>query len=132
MRAVLADTGPLYALVDSKDGMHARARSEVQILNDERYSVLLIYPILLEAYTMILHRLGTKAAHRWSREVTNSVQLVNVSDEQYQRAVIKTRRFSDQSITLFDAVVACIAEDMDLPVWTYDQDFDVMKISVWR
>lgn len=132
MKAVLADTGPLYALVDPKDGLHGRARSEVEILNADGHSILVIYPILMEAYTLVLHRLGVTTAHRWSRELTRSVQLVNVSAEQYRRAVIKTRGFTDQSITLFDAAVACVSEDLELPVWTYDQDFDVMKVAVWR
>ncbi len=54
MRAVvLADTGPLYAAVDPEDEHHARARRELQQLDRERRDVLVLYPTLLEAYSLI-------------------------------------------------------------------------------
>jgi hypothetical protein len=31
-----------------------------------------------------------------------------------------------------DAVVATLAEQLDLPVWTFDHHFDVMACPVWR
>jgi predicted nucleic acid-binding protein len=48
-RAILADTGPLYAAVDPDDRYHARAQEPLQTLADEGLSVVLAYPILLEA-----------------------------------------------------------------------------------
>jgi predicted nucleic acid-binding protein len=50
MRAVLADTGPLYAAVDPDDQYHERAQKQLQVLEDEGLSILLAYPTLLEAY----------------------------------------------------------------------------------
>lgn len=53
MRAVLADTGPLYAAVDPDDHYHGRAQKQLQALDNEGLSVVLTYPTLLEAYTLM-------------------------------------------------------------------------------
>lgn len=38
----------------------------------------------------------------------------------------------DQTISFFDALLAEMASVLELPVWTYDSDFDVMGVAVWR
>jgi predicted nucleic acid-binding protein len=58
--------------------------------------------------------------------------LVNPSSGDYQRAADRVQRFQDQAISLFDAVLAVLAETLDLPVWTFDHQFDVMRVAVWR
>jgi predicted nucleic acid-binding protein len=132
MRSVLADTGPLYALVDSDDQYHVRARGEVERLARERITVTVACPILLEAYSLILHRLGIKSAHAWVEEITAGVGLLNPHREDYARAAQSIRRYTDQPITLVDGVVAVLSDQLDLPVWTYDHHFDVMGAQVWR
>jgi predicted nucleic acid-binding protein len=59
---VLADTGPLYAAADPDDAHHKRARRELSRLGAARYEVVVAYPILFEAYTLVLFRLGESAA----------------------------------------------------------------------
>jgi hypothetical protein len=51
--------GPLYATVDPED-KHQQALREVRQLNDEKWNVLVAYPTLLEAYSLILFRLGER------------------------------------------------------------------------
>jgi predicted nucleic acid-binding protein len=48
------------------------------------------------------------------------------------RTLASVGRYRDQPISLFDAVLAVLARDADVPVWTYDHHFDLMKIAVWR
>lgn len=129
--AVLADTGPLYAAADPDDAHHKRARRELRRLADDNHEIVVAYPTLLEAYTLVLFRLGENAALRWLTDMAGA-GLVNPSAEDYRHAVVRVQSLRDQSITLFDALVATLSERLGLKVWTYDHHFDVMRIAVWR
>ena len=48
------------------------------------------------------------------------------------QAAAKLNDLAGQSITLFDATVAVLAERLQMEVWTYDHHFDVMQASVWH
>lgn len=130
-RAVLADSGPLFAAVDEADEHHLKARQQLRILDADRCNVVIAYPIVLEAYSLVLYRLGLAAAHRWIGFVAGA-SLINPELEDYGRAVTTVRNFSDQRITLVDATVAALALRLGLEVWTYDHHFDVMGVPVWR
>jgi predicted nucleic acid-binding protein len=130
-RAVLADTGPLYAVVDPEDEHHARALEELQQLASDRREVVVLYSTLLEAYSLILFRLGRDVASGWLMEMTEAA-LVNATPEDYRQACGRIRVLADQPITLFDAVTGVIATRLGLAVWTYDPHFDVMRIPIWR
>jgi predicted nucleic acid-binding protein len=132
MRAVLADTGPLYAAVDVDDAYHSRARRELGILTRERHEVILAYPTLCEAYTLVLHRLGKKTSVRWLNEVLGGVSLLNPLPQDYQEAVRRLKGFADQPITLFDATVAVLGVRLGLQIWTYDHHFDLLGAAIWR
>jgi len=47
-------------------------------------------------------------------------------------AVERCSPSDDLLITLFDGVVASVSQRLGVPVWTYDADFDVMRVPVWR
>jgi predicted nucleic acid-binding protein len=128
---VLADTGPLYAAADPDDAHHRRARRELRRLADKNHEIVVAYPTLLEAYALVLFRLGETAARRWLEEMANAA-LVNPGAEDYRHAVARVQSLKGQPITLFDALVASIALRLSLEVWTYDHHFDVMQVAVWR
>jgi predicted nucleic acid-binding protein len=128
---VLADTGPLYAAADPDDAHHKRAHRELNRLAVGHQEVVVAYPTLLEAYTLVLFRLGESAALRWLEEMAGAA-LVNPSVEDYRQAVARVQSLKDQPITLFDALVATMARRLSLEVWTYDHHFDVMRVAVWR
>jgi len=131
-RAVLADTGPLYAAVDPDDAHHARAQRELKRLARDKREVILAYPTLLEAYTLVLFRLGNLAASGWLRDTLGGAALINPTPEDYREAASKLSHLPDQPITLFDATVAVLAIRLQIEVWTYDHHFDVMHAAVWR
>jgi predicted nucleic acid-binding protein len=131
MRGVLADAGPLFAAVDEADEHHLDARRQLDTLDRERRTVVIAYPILLEAYSLVLYRLGVTAAHKWITLIT-AAPLVNPDAEDYGRAVVMVRNFPDQRITLVDATLAALSLRLGLEVWTYDHHFDVMRVPVWR
>jgi predicted nucleic acid-binding protein len=128
---VLADTGPLYAAADPDDAHHRRAGQELRRLADENHEVVVAYPTLLEAYTLVLFRLGENAALHWLEDMAGAA-LVNPSVEDYRHAILRLRSLKDQSITLFDALVAAMSGRLGLEVWTYDHHFDVIRVGVWR
>ena len=130
-RAVLADTGPLYAAVDPHDARHKQALRELSKLAHEKREVVLAYPTLLEAYTMILHRLGRDVASTWLNEIAEAA-MVNPTPEDYRNASVRVRTLGDQDISLFDATIGALAMRLELEVWTYDHHFDVMRVGVWR
>jgi predicted nucleic acid-binding protein len=131
MRAVLADTGPLYATVDPDDEHHARALLELQKLNRDRHEIVILYSTLLEAYSLIMFRLGRDVASNWLLDMAQTA-LVNPTSEDYWQAAARIRALTDQSITLFDAVAAVVATRLKVDVWTYDHHFDVMRVGIWR
>jgi predicted nucleic acid-binding protein len=62
LRAVIADTGPLYAAVDIDDQYHERSQAELQRINTENLIILVPFPVYLETYNLLLYRLGTEQA----------------------------------------------------------------------
>ncbi len=131
-RTVLADTGPLYAVVDPRDSRFGRAREDVARLNSERLSVAVTYPILCESYSLILRRLGVNRAHGWLDEMRDQASLLNPSHQDYEAAAGLISGYPDQAISIFDAVTAVMGKRLAMPVWTYDHHFDVMRVEVWR
>jgi len=131
MRAVLADTGPLYAAVDPEDAHHRRALQELRALNGEKREIVVLYPTLLEAHSLILFRLGRDTAWDWLTDMADAA-LVNPTAEDYRHATAKLRALTDRSLTLFDTVAAVVATRLKMDVWTYDHHFDVMRVGVWR
>jgi predicted nucleic acid-binding protein len=131
IRAVLADSGPLYAANDEGDSHHQQALQELKELASDGREILIAYPILLEAYSLLLFKLGRNAALSWLSEVSD-VPCVSPASEDYVRAGATVRTLADQNITLVDATLAALAVRMGLSVWTYDHHFDVMRVPVWR
>lgn len=130
--AVVADTGPLYAAIDPHDKHHHRAHAELKTLSEAQLDVIIAYPILFETYTLILRRLGVRTSLSWLREIQIGSTLVAPTLEDYHAAEEKLRKYTDQPITLYDALVSVLASRAKIPVWTYDHHFDVMRSRVWR
>ena len=131
-RFVLVDTGPLYAAVDPDDAHHKRASEELKRLARAKSAILIAYPTLLESYSLVLYRMGSRTASTWLEEVLAGSSLINCSAEDYVAAISKVAALPDQTISLFDAVLAVVAQRMNAEVWTYDHHFDVMRCRVWR
>ena len=130
--SILVDTGPLYALADRSDNYHKQACKEFSTLEKNQYRITLVYPTMMEAYTLIMRYLGLKYAHQWLDSFIHGSALLNPTPTDYQHAAQQISKYHDQEITLFDAVLATISNQLQVPVWTYDSDFDVMGIRVWR
>ncbi|MGA8429103.1 MAG: PIN domain-containing protein [Candidatus Sulfotelmatobacter sp.] len=131
MRAVLADAGPLYAAADDADAHHQQALEELKKLARSRLEIVVSYPTLLEAHSLVLFRMGSNGASAWLKYMADAV-FINPTPEDYRQAFTRIRERADQRITLFDATLASLATRLNLEVWTYDHHFDVMRVPVWR
>ncbi|HVC35617.1 MAG TPA: PIN domain-containing protein [Chloroflexota bacterium] len=131
-QAVVVDTGPLYAAIDRDDQYHVQAQAQIQRLNHQGLTIIILQSTLLEAYSLTLYRLGVKAAHRWLVEISSGALLVNPTTEDYQQAQQILLTFHDQSLSLFDAVLAAVSRRLETPIWSYDHHFDVLRVEVWR
>jgi hypothetical protein len=100
LKAIIADRGPLYAEVDRDDQYHARSRSELKKINQEKLAIIVSYPIFLEAHKLILYSGGLKAALSFSERLITQTNLLNPTSNDYQEALELIARFPDQSITL--------------------------------
>lgn len=129
---VLADTGPLYALRDTDDSLHERSRRNLARLRAERLKVVVPYSTLVESYALALRKLGVAESHSFLRYLGRTAIFLNPTVEDYERASAKVLRYPDQDISLADALCAEVGERLDVPVWTYDHHFDVMRVQVWR
>ena len=131
MRFVLADTGPLYALVDPSDRYHERSHRELSEISEGGH-LLVAFSTALEGYGLVLRRLGFPIAQTWWRELIDGVGMLTPTNEVHREAGRVAGLYPDQKITLFDAVVAVMATQLRAPVWTYDFHFGLMQVEVWR
>lgn len=130
MRSVIADTGPLYALLNASDRYYERAQLELAQIEEAGLTIIVPYPVYLESYSLVLYRLGFKSAQSFAKELAQGVDFINPLPSDYTAAIQRTERYPDQRITLCDAVTAVLSARLKLPVWTYDYHFDVMQVAV--
>lgn len=107
---MLADTGPLYAALDPSDSHHERAQRELATLGDEGFSVVALFPTLLEGYTLVLRRLGFHVAARFVNEMLLGSVPLNPDPDDYLTAARAVRTYPDQPVSLFDAVLATVSD----------------------
>jgi predicted nucleic acid-binding protein len=131
-RAILADAGPLFAAIDDRDQHHGRARQESDRLVREQRPVIVVYPTLGEVHRLLLRHHDPRYAITRIAELRDTTLLLTPSTDDVVAAIDRLARYSDQPISLFDALLAVMSDELGLPVWTYDHHFDVMGVAVWR
>ena len=131
-KAVLADAGPLYALVDPGDSMHERAIKEQEWLETENLETAVSYATLQEAYVLVLRKLGIVQAHSFMEDLIQGAILIAPTEHDYEKAIRCVLRYPDQDISLADAITVEVGRRLSVPVWTYDYHFDIMGSLVWR
>lgn len=132
MKAILADTGPLYALADPSDQFHVRARTEIETIEKQGFQVAVGYPTICEAHTVVLRRLGGSYAREWLAEIFDGAVLLNPETADYAIAAAQLDRYRDKAITLVDSVTTVMAGRLGMLVWAFDRDFTTMHAKLWK
>jgi len=80
VKGIIADTGPLYAIVDLDDQYHDQAQTELKRIETDKLFVVVPIPVYLETYSLLLYRLGFNQAFRFARECNSlAVERVSIS-----------------------------------------------------
>ena len=61
-RVLLADSGPLYAIIDRSDEHHQRAKQEFDLITNAGLSLTLIVPVVQETHRLLIQRIGLHVA----------------------------------------------------------------------
>ena len=113
---ILVDTGPLYALAVPSDQYHKRAYAEVETLRRGSWQVTTLYPIVFETHSLLLRRMTPARAHEWLDKTLQEVNMLSPRAQDYRDAVHKVTAYADQTLSLFDGLLAVTSERLELPI----------------
>ena len=130
--AVLADTGPIYALADPSDEHHARATAELEVISKRGLHVAVSYVTLCEAHRLVLRRLGGGYSRAWLAEVLDGTVLLSPEPGDFLLAAAQLEQFSDHPITLVDAVTAVMSRRLEISVWSFDRHLATLRAGIFR
>jgi predicted nucleic acid-binding protein len=105
---VVADTGPIYALVDSSDNWHERVASW---WGGGRRRVILPVTILPEVCYLLQTRIGTNAEEAFARAVADGEFVIeHLEDEDFPRIADLVHAYRDLPLGFVDASIVAVAE----------------------
>jgi predicted nucleic acid-binding protein len=108
---VIADTGPLYALVDRSDAWHKRV---VDWWRKNREPVTIPVCVLPEVCYLLNTRISSQAEAAFVRSLANGELVVEqLEAEDIVRAEVLLRKYADLEVGFVDATVIATAERLD-------------------
>lgn len=129
------DTGPLFALLYSRDGKHGAAVAILEELEEADAEISCAYPAALETHRLMLMRDSVTVAHAHAL-IADALEIfppTMPTREDMDAALESLRRYSDQKITLTDATIAAMARREGRLVFTFNErkrHFQLMRASV--
>ena len=108
---IVADTGPLYALVDSDDAWHERV---VAWWSANRQPIAVPTCVLPEVCYLLHTRIGPEAESAFVRALVNGEFVVEpLEAEDIARAETLLAKYADLELSFVDATVIATAERLD-------------------
>jgi uncharacterized protein len=126
VKKVLVDTGPLVALVDTREKLHGRALEELDLLSGPLWCGI---PAFTEAcFLLDSAYLRRRLSGLIETEVVHFGSPKN-ADLIVRRSMKWLDRYAEHRPDFADAFLVCWAEsDSSAAVWTFDREFS----TVWR
>lgn len=113
--AKLLDTSFLIAYHNKRDKHHERAREieiDNKIINDYIYA---------EVLNILYARQGKEKAVEYGKFLEKSTDVVRVSKPIFAKSI---KNFREKDLSFTDAAIAATAQKLDIPVISFDKDFD--------
>lgn len=108
---IIADTGPLYALVDRSDAWHKRV---VEWWEKNRQPITIPVCVLPEVCYLLHTRISPQAEAAFVRSIANQeIPVEPLELEDIVRAEVLLRKYSDLELGFVDATVVATAERLD-------------------
>jgi predicted nucleic acid-binding protein len=105
---VVADTGPVYALIDASDAWHDRVGAWWA---SSRRRVVLPVTILAEVAYLLQTRIGIAAEEAFARAIADEELIVEqLEDEDYARIADLVHAYRDLPLGFVDASIVAVAE----------------------
>jgi uncharacterized protein len=110
--AIIADTGPLYALADADDEYHDIVK---KFVSKNRETVIVPGPVVVELCYLILEHLGPTAEIAFLRSLANREMLLEQpTTKDLERSIQILQQYRDSRFGMVDATVMSMAERMSV------------------
>jgi uncharacterized protein len=108
---LIADTGPLYALIDRSDAWHRRVTAW---WTKQTHTVLVPVTVLPEVCYLLQRRIGVAAEQAFVRAVADGeFEIEPLEPVDIERAASLLTEYTDLSLGFVDATIVAIAERLD-------------------
>ncbi|MBI2752023.1 MAG: PIN domain-containing protein [Betaproteobacteria bacterium] len=108
MRSIVADTGPIVSFLYRDDPDHALVKA---YLRDHPVALVTTWPVIAEAWHLLLARVGIKPAlalMRWVK--ANGLRVVAPHEDDPTALLELLERYADHPMDLADATLVLLAE----------------------
>jgi predicted nucleic acid-binding protein len=125
---VFVDPSGWYAALDRDDANHSAAAQRLRRLSDLRRPLVTTNHVAGESYTLVLRRLGVRAAHAFLRSVRRDplVRRTFVREAWEEEAERLLEQYDDQPFSYVDATSFVTMRRLGIQdALTFDQDFAV-------
>ena len=124
--AIYVDTGAWVALADKDDSHHKKAASIYPSLLEIQVTLITSNLVIAEAYVIILHELGHKAATSFWESVKASPRILKIysNDELENDAAEILKKYANQDFSYTDAVSFAIMKKQKIKkAFCFDKHF---------
>lgn len=105
---IVVDTGPLVALMNNRDNMHAECR---ELLENAPGPLLVPAPVFTEVCILLESRRGTATELRFVRDVADGLfTIVDMTPDDLNRIYELVGKYADLPLGTVDASVVAVAE----------------------